>query len=81
MQLDVLLFAAAREAAGTDCLQVAVGDSPNAAEVFSTLGQRSPQLAALLPSCRLAVDGSYVADDAVITPGSEIALIPPVSGG
>ena len=81
MQLDVLLFAAAREAAGTDRLQIAVGESANAAEVFSTLSERSPELAALLPSCRLAVDGHYVAGDAVITPDSEIALIPPVSGG
>ena len=81
MQINVLLFAAARDAAGSGSLQLEVPDQACAADVLAAIGSQLPQLAALLPSCRLAVDCCYVTADHRVTPDSELALIPPVSGG
>jgi molybdopterin converting factor subunit 1 len=81
MQIEVLLFAAARDAAGSDSIRIDVADNARAADVIAELGRCLPELSRLLPSCRLAVDCSYVTADASVGPESEIALIPPVSGG
>lgn len=87
MQVNILLFAAAREAAGCDQITVEVSENCSASEVLAAVGAQIPQLQTLLPSCRLAVDCAYVDADSVINANSadsadsEIALIPPVSGG
>ena len=82
MQLEVLLFAAARDAAGSDMIRVDVDEPSQASDVLEAIGRRLPQLAGLLPSCRLAVDCQYVTSETqVSSASSEIALIPPVSGG
>ena len=81
MQLDVLLFAAARDAAGTDSICVEVSNDPCARDVIQAVGRRLPEISRLLPSCRLAVDCNYVTADAQVSADSEIAMILPVSGG
>jgi molybdopterin converting factor subunit 1 len=81
MQIEVLLFAAARDAAGSDAIQIDVDDDAQASDVIAAVGQHLPELSGLLPSCRLAVDCCYVSDDVAVSADSEIALIPPVSGG
>ncbi|MCG8649747.1 MAG: MoaD/ThiS family protein [Pirellulales bacterium] len=81
MQINVLLFAATRDAAGSDTLQLEVADDARAGDVLDAIARQLPALAALIPSCRLAVDCCYVSADAPISAHCEIALIPPVSGG
>ncbi len=81
MQIEVLMFAAAREAAGSDAIQVDVIDDATAGDVMAAIGHQLPELASLLPSCRLAVDNSYIANESAVSAGCEVALIPPVSGG
>lgn len=81
MRIQVLLFAAAKEAAGSNSIEIEVSDRPRASDVLKAIASQLPQLDPLLPSCRLAVDCCYVTGDAPIERGSEIALIPPVSGG
>lgn len=108
MEIEVLMFAVARELTGCDVVRVDVAGStqvpkvaeqtgnaednrdgqdvcnfPSAAvhEVMEALAIQFPVLEALLPSCRIAVDCEYVGTEARITPGVEVALIPPVSGG
>ncbi len=82
MQLEVLLFAAARDAAGSDSIRVEVSEPAQARDVIDAIGRQLPQLAGLLPSCRLAVDCAYVTNETPVTERcNEIALIPPVSGG
>ena len=81
MEVEILMFAAAREAAGRESIEVDVAVNATAGEVIQAIGSQLPQLAALLPSCRLAVDSQYVSDDSIVSPDCEIALIPPVSGG
>ena len=81
VSLRVLLFAAARDRVGADVVSIDVETPATAAAVLSVLGDRFPDLAPLLPSCRLAVDQSFVAPGHAVYPHNELALIPPVSGG
>lgn len=81
VSLRVLLFAAARDWVGADVVTIDVEAPATAAAVLSALGDHFPPLAPLLPSCRLAVDQSFVPPGHAIDPHHELALIPPVSGG
>ncbi len=78
----VLLFAIARDLVGADEVFVSVGLEPSAGEILLQLGEEFPELRVLLPTCRLAVDCEYVSSETLIKDTeSELALIPPVSGG
>lgn len=81
MQINVLLFAAAKQAADRDCVSVDVAAGAKAADVMEALASQVPALQAIVASSRLAVDNCYVGPEAAITADSEVALIPPVSGG
>ena len=81
MQIQVLMFAAAREAAQSDSLGIEVSDDACAKDVLNSIAVALPSISALMPSCRLAIDGQYVSPDTVIDANRELALIPPVSGG
>jgi len=81
MDIEVLLFAAARESVGSDTICVQVPDQAVADDVMQALGQTLPELSGLLAACRLAVDCQYVGPHEAISVDSEVALIPPVSGG
>lgn len=78
---EILLFAAAAELANADRLTVDVSPPATAASVLRAIGQQVPELATLLPACRLAVGEAFVDADFPVTPGATLALIPPVSGG
>lgn len=82
MRVTVRLFAMLRERAGSDSVEIELGDRATVADAIAALG-RDPEvgdLAARLP-LRIAVNREYAADDARIEPGDELAAIPPVSGG
>ncbi len=80
-EFEILMFAVARDLSGTDVL-VIENESPTAAStILRRIGELVPAIAPLLPACRLAVDQAFVAGDALIDAGAEVALIPPVSGG
>lgn len=87
MTVTVLLFAGARVRAGVSTLTVDLpepGEGAGAATVADlrrALAAACPALAPLLPSCRVAVAAAYADDLDPISPGAEVALIPPVSGG
>lgn len=81
MHAEVRLFAGAREAVGRESVEIEIDERSTAIDVIDRLADEWPQLADLLPSCRLAVDDRYVGPREVIPTGGSIALIPPVSGG
>ena len=81
MRIEVLLFAAARDAAGRDSIWIDVPGDATAGDVLEVIGDRLPEISRLLPSCRLAVDCGYVEPGSTVPAAGEIALIPPVSGG
>jgi molybdopterin synthase catalytic subunit len=76
MVVNVRLFAALRERAGRDRLEL---DLPDGARVRDALAAVD-DLAGGLPLV-LAVNREYADPDATLSAGDELALIPPVSGG
>jgi molybdopterin synthase catalytic subunit len=72
----VRLFAMLRERAGSDTLDLELPEGSRAADVLERLGD----LAQGLPLV-LAVNREYATLDQTLSPGDELALIPPVSGG
>jgi sulfur-carrier protein len=81
MMVRVKLFAAARELAGCDEAIVEVGLPATVSDIRSAILLAYPELKAILPHCLWAVDANYASGSYSIAETSEIALIPPVSGG
>ena len=79
--VTVLLFAAAREAAGRGRLEVPYREGLTAAEVWKNLESERPALAPLAGSVSVAVNHRFVPRDTVLAAGDELAFLPPVSGG
>ena len=72
----VRLFAALRDRAGTDRLELELPDGARVADALAAVDG----LAEGLPLV-LAVNREYAARDRVLEPGDELAVVPPVSGG
>jgi molybdopterin synthase sulfur carrier subunit len=73
------LFAQAREAAGA-ARDVVDGDTVD--QVLAAAEARyGPVFAALLPSCRIWVNGEPAHGTDKVTDSDEVAILPPVSGG
>ena len=81
MQVRVKLFALAKQLANGDNLFVAVPATATVRDVRRGLAEACPALAGLMPQMLIAVDAEYANDATPVTPASEIACIPPVSGG
>ena len=80
MILTVHLFAAAREAAGTDHVKVEVKNSATVAGLRTEL-LKFEKLTALIPRCSIAVNQEFADAGMTLSENDEIAVIPPVSGG
>ena len=81
MRVCVKLFAIARELMGRDEVALELPDRATAADVRQALVHAAPALDRVLPHSLLAVDAQYADDATPIAEYSEVALIPPVSGG
>jgi len=80
MNVQVKLFAVARQLAGTDTVELSLPEA-TVGEVRRALLLKIPELHELANHLRFAVNSEYAGDDTVITESCEIACIPPVSGG
>jgi molybdopterin converting factor small subunit len=79
MMPTVRLFAAAREAAGTGRDDLP-GDT--VADVLAEAGRRyGERFVAVLPTCKIWVNGEPAEPLDPVAPGDELAVLPPVSGG
>ncbi len=81
MRVRVRVFALARQVAGCDVVEIELREGATTAELRRELVARLPQLSGLARHLTFAIDARYIADDAAIPPESEVACIPPVSGG
>jgi molybdopterin converting factor small subunit len=80
--VDVLLFGPARDCVdGDTVLSVPVALPAPVSELVDALAAGNDALAELLPCCAIAVGDEVVARDFVVSPGDEVAVLPPVSGG
>ena len=80
-EVRLLLFARARELAGTDALVLRLPPRASVAAALEAARRAAPQLADYIAHCRVAVNHAFEELDAEVPPGAELALIPPVSGG
>jgi len=76
VEVTVRLFAMLRERAGSNELTLELPEGARVGDAIAELGD----LAAGLPLV-MAVNREYAREDALLDPGDELALIPPVSGG
>lgn len=76
----VRLFASYREAAGRSEETCELRAGSRVGQLVAVLEERFPRLR-LRGSGLVAVNRQYVADDAELAEGDEVAFIPPVSGG
>ncbi len=81
MNVNLLLFAAAKEIAGTESLALEVHEPCNVKQLKTALIAHCPELEELTKRSAFSVDQSYATEQTRIASGSEVALIPPVSGG
>ncbi|MEM6992308.1 MAG: molybdenum cofactor biosynthesis protein MoaE [Myxococcota bacterium] len=79
--LNVLLFAGLKQAAGADTLAIDVAADATVHDLLNGLAAAHPHLAGPLSQCRVAVDQEFVGADHRVAAATEVALIPPVSGG
>ena len=81
MNVHVRLFAAAKQAAGRDSVDVELPEGATVAQLRRRLAEQLPHVSELLWRAMFAIDTEYAADGDPIRPGTEVACIPPVSGG
>jgi molybdopterin converting factor subunit 1 len=79
--IKVLLFGAAADRAGTRELELPVEEGVTLAEIWLLLAEMHPDLAPMRDTLVFAVNGEYARKDAGVSPGDEVAVLPPVSGG
>jgi molybdopterin converting factor subunit 1 len=81
MNVRVKLFAGARQLAGRDTVEIALPQQPTVAQLRAALAAQVPGLADLAQHVIFSIGMEYADDQAVISAQSDVACIPPVSGG
>lgn len=82
--IRLLYFAWVRERIGLGAEEVEIGGPMTVQALLAWLAARSPGHAAALAEpgrLRAAVNAEFAGFDAMVAPGDEVALFPPVTGG
>ncbi len=77
----ILLFGAAADRAGTRQTEVPLDGGVTLAELWPVLADQHPGLAPMRDTLAFAVNGEYARMEDAVSPGDEVAVLPPVSGG
>ena len=81
MLVNVQLFALAREKVGTPSVTVELYEPATIGALRRALAMKFPALASLAGKLMFSVNADYADDRTPLTTESDIAAIPPVSGG
>lgn len=81
MKVRVKLFAGARELVGRDALEIELANGATISDLRQAVIGTAPELAAIVAHSLWAVGSEYVRDDTTLNEKSDVAMIPPVSGG
>ena len=81
MNVQVKLFAVAKQLVGSDTASVELPAEPTVADLRTALARDFPALEVTLASVVFAVNAEYATDQTRLSTTDEIACIPPVSGG
>jgi sulfur-carrier protein len=77
----VQMFAVARQLSGQEVVELQLAPDAKVRDLRAALASKVPALGQWMPHLLFAIDAEYATDDAVIPAISDIACIPPVSGG
>jgi len=81
MKIEVKLFAVAKQIANAESVALELSEEATVGQLRQAIVARFPDLSATMSHIAIAVDAQYAGDDVVLSPASEVACIPPVSGG
>ena len=81
MRIEILYFAAAREAAGVPGETLEIADDATVDALRATLDARHPGLSRVSRTARFAVGERFAPASQRLASGDVVALLPPVSGG
>ena len=81
MRIRLRLFAVARQAAGSDTIEVDLPEGANIGRLRQALVEQVPKLSGMIDRMMFAMDAEYATDETEVRPNADIACIPPVSGG
>ena len=80
-RIKLLFFATLRDRAGTKSMELDVPENMTVQELKDKIAEEFPNLRDSMKSVLITIDREYAFDEAVIPPGAEMAMFPPVSGG
>ena len=81
MRVQVLYFAAFRDAVGTDRETREIADRSTVSDLWRVLAGQVPYFGRFPAMPPAAVNREYVAAEAALRDGDEVAFLPPVAGG
>ena len=87
MRISVKLFGPMKEALAQESLQLEIPEDSSVESLLEEFEKQAPEdsqeyVKKVLPSCMVALDQEYVYDlSQSVKAESEIAIIPPISGG
>jgi len=79
--IKVLFFGAAADRAGTRETGLDVRDGATLEEIWPLIVERHADLAPMRDTLAFAINGEYARGEDTVSPGDEVAVLPPVSGG
>jgi molybdopterin converting factor subunit 1 len=81
MTSQILFFSTLKDCVGTGEMTWPLDTPVAVGELYSKLSEKFPPLAKWRPSLLMAINQAYVSADALVSPGDEVAFMPPVQGG
>ena len=81
MNITVRFFATLKDRVNASLVKIDVPAAASVEVFLSTLVNEYPALEDLLPSAIVAVNQKFTDPDQILSPGDEIVVFPPVSGG
>jgi molybdopterin converting factor subunit 1 len=80
-RVRLLFFATLRDRAGTKSIELDVPEDLTILGLKEKISAEYPNLSESMSSVLITINREYAFDEAVIPPGAELAMFPPVSGG
>ncbi len=81
MDVQIKLFATLKDKAGSNKITVTVAEPATVTTLLEAVGAAYPALQTSLPIALVSVNKAFAGEDTAVSPGDEVALFPPVSGG
>lgn len=81
MKVTVILFAVAKDLAGSGEVEIELSEPATAGRLKEALVQAYPALSPVMSRCMMAVNEEYADAQTPIPENATVACIPPVSGG